>query len=91
MSHIDRIKRKATSWKSLFKSNMDPYVQFQIATNLKYPKMDQFKGSFFGDLDINLVFWLVLGMVFMENRKKLGLKRLGLKNSLSVNAIKVNY
>ena len=91
MSHIDRIKRKATSWKSLFKSNMDPYVQFQIATN---PKMVQFKGSFFGDLDINLVFYLVLGMVFMENRKKLGLKRLGLavlKDSLSVNAIKVNY
>lgn len=43
MNHIDRIKRTATIWKSLFKSNMDPYVRFKIATKLKYPKMDQFE------------------------------------------------
>ena len=40
MDYIDRIKLAATNWKSLFKSNMDPYVRFEIATNLKYPKMD---------------------------------------------------
>ena len=40
MIHIDRIKRAATNWISLFKSNMDPYVRFEIATKLKYPKMD---------------------------------------------------
>lgn len=43
MSHIDRIKRTSTSWKSLSKSNMDQYVLFKIATKLIYPKMDHSK------------------------------------------------
>ena len=67
MNHIDRIKRTATIWKSLFKSNMDPYVRFKIATKLKYPKMDQFEllriPVIFSFSHVGLIFglgWLVV-------------------------------
>lgn len=71
MSHIDRIKRAATNWKSLFKSNMDPYVRFEIATKLKYPKMDlslttsttfdYLCDNFIGFGHRRLMFWVEVG------------------------------